>query len=183
MGRISLLAGGGLDTPGHFLKALALGADAVYIGTAAVMALVAQQIPKVTLSEPSTQLVLYTGRMKDKFDIDLGTASLVNFLGVSMMEIESVMYAIGKPAVADLDRKDLCCLDPWLARALDVAYAGVTPDEQETYYHYPNIAPWRQAEQAQVSSQKYLEEVLIPPLNQESSACLPGPTFHLTQYL
>lgn len=33
--RFSIIAAGGLCTPGHFLKALAVGADAVYIGTIA----------------------------------------------------------------------------------------------------------------------------------------------------
>jgi glutamate synthase domain-containing protein 2 len=51
-GKVSLLAGGGLITPGQFLKALALGADAVYIGTVAMLALVAQQITKVTPVKP-----------------------------------------------------------------------------------------------------------------------------------
>lgn len=36
---VSLIATGGLVTPGQMLKAMALGANAVYIGTAAVMAL------------------------------------------------------------------------------------------------------------------------------------------------
>ena len=36
--RISLIVGGGLFTPGRFLKALALGADAVYIGSMALFA-------------------------------------------------------------------------------------------------------------------------------------------------
>ncbi|HBE77588.1 MAG TPA: FMN-binding glutamate synthase family protein, partial [Firmicutes bacterium] len=36
-GQISLLVGGGLFTPGDFLKCLALGADAVYFGTIAAL--------------------------------------------------------------------------------------------------------------------------------------------------
>lgn len=139
-GRISLLAGGGLFTPGHFMKALALGADAVYIGTAAVLALVSQQITKVAPAEPPTQLVLQTGRMRDKFDPDLGAASVVNFLKVAVQEMTSMMYALGKTAVRDLDATDLCCLDPWLGRALGVAYAGVSPATQADYYQNMNFA-------------------------------------------
>jgi len=133
-GRVSLLAGGGLFTPGQFLKALALGADAVYIGTAAILALVAQQTVKSLPTEPPTQLILHTGRLRDKFDVDLGASSLVNFLKVARQEMTSLMYALGKEAVRELNREDLCCLDPWLARALNVSYAGAAPDEQEDYY-------------------------------------------------
>lgn len=139
--RISLLSGGGLFTPGHFLKALALGADAVYIGTAAMMALISQQMPKVAPSEPPTPLVLETGLHKDKFDPVLGAASVVNFLKVSVQEMTSVMYALGKTAVNQLNTEDLCCLDPWLARALNVAYAGVALAEQSSYYR-PSRTWW-----------------------------------------
>lgn len=38
-GNVSLIAAGGLANPGQYLKAMALGADAVYIGTAAITAL------------------------------------------------------------------------------------------------------------------------------------------------
>lgn len=149
-GDVSLLAGGGLFTPGHFLKALALGADAVYIGTAAVLALVAQQVNQVTPTEPPTQLILNAGALKDRFDVDLGTASLVNFLSVAMEEVKAVMYAVGKPAVSQLGPDDLVCLDPWLARALQLPYAGVSAAEQEAFYQsrlgVERVSPAREPE-------------------------------------
>ncbi|WP_258871648.1 glutamate synthase-related protein, partial [Halobacillus trueperi] len=37
--KYQLIVSGGLTTPGHFLKALAIGADAVYIGSIALMAI------------------------------------------------------------------------------------------------------------------------------------------------
>lgn len=43
-GKVSLLIGGGLSTPGEFLKALALGADAVYLGTAPLVAVTHTQL-------------------------------------------------------------------------------------------------------------------------------------------
>ena len=133
-GQVSLLASGGLITPGQFLKALALGADAVYIGTAAVLALVARQLTKVAPYDPTTQLVLATGKAKDKFDVEEGCQSLVNYLQVSLHEMTSVMYALGKKATRHLDVEDLCCVDPFLAKALDVPYAGVAPQDQASYY-------------------------------------------------
>ncbi|MCR4426951.1 MAG: FMN-binding glutamate synthase family protein [Firmicutes bacterium] len=133
-GRVSLLAGGGLFTPGQFLKALALGADAVYIGTAAVMAMVAQQLVKASPREPSLQLVLHSGRLHEKFDVELAVKSLVNFLKASVDEMKNVMYSLGHAAVSELGPDDLCCVDPWLARALGVSYAGVAPEEQDAFF-------------------------------------------------
>lgn len=139
-GRVTLLAGGGLFSPGQFLKALALGANAVYIGTAAVLAIIAPQMVKATPAEPPAQLVLHTGRLKDQLDVDEAAASLTNFLKLSVKEMTSVMYALGKPAVRDLRADDLVCVDPWLARALGVSYAGVSADEQASYYEAHELA-------------------------------------------
>lgn len=133
-GRVSLVAAGGLFTPGQFLKALALGADAVYIGTAAVAAMVAQQVNKASPTEPPMQLVLHANHLTDRFDVDLGTAALVNYLSVSVKELSAAMYALGKSSIRELDVSDLVCLDPWLARALHVEYAGVPAEEQDSFY-------------------------------------------------
>lgn len=134
--RITLVASGGLFTPGQFLKALALGADALYIGTAAVLALVAQQVEKVTPTEPPTQLVLQTGRLKDQFDPALGAESVVKYLTACVQEMNAVMYSLGKTAVRDLEPADLCAVDPFLARALGVDYGGVAPAEQESFFQF-----------------------------------------------
>lgn len=133
-GKVSLLAGGGLITPGQFLKALALGADAVYIGTVAMLALVAQQITKVTPGETPMQLVLQTGRNKKEFDLDLGTQNLVNFLVLAVEEMTTVMVTLGHTALDQLSTTDLVCLDPFLAQALGIQYGGIAPVEQEAYY-------------------------------------------------
>ncbi len=149
-GKVSLLAGGGLFTPGQFLKALALGADAVYIGTAAIMAMISPEMLKAIPTEPPTQLVLHSGRMRDRFDPDQAAESLVNFLKLSVKEMDQVMYALGKSDMRDLNREDLCCLDPWMARALNVAYAGVAPSEQEAYYNGLHLEQWRGSGRAAV---------------------------------
>lgn len=134
--RVTLIGSGGLFTPGQFLKALALGADALYIGTAPVLALIAPQVEKVTPTEPPTQLILHTGRLKDQFDPELGAESVVNYLDVCIKEMNAVLYSLGKPAVRELAREDLCCVDPFLARSLGVDFAGVAPGEQENYFRF-----------------------------------------------
>lgn len=149
-GRVSLLAGGGLFTPGQFMKALSLGANAVYIGTAAIMALISQEMLKSLPTESPTALVLHTGRLRDQFDPELGARSLVNFLKLSVKEMTTVMYALGKADMNDLNREDLCCLDPWLARALNVAYAGVGPAEQDDYYRGLHLEQWDRSDRPEV---------------------------------
>ncbi|NLO89115.1 MAG: FMN-binding glutamate synthase family protein, partial [Clostridia bacterium] len=60
--KVTLLVGGGLASPGDCLKALALGADAVYLGTAVLIAATHDQIAKVTPFFPPTQLAYETGK-------------------------------------------------------------------------------------------------------------------------
>jgi len=131
---ISLIATGGLVTPGQMLKAMALGADAVYIGTAAVMAMVGDQMAKTMPFEPPTDMVVYTGKMTDHLDVERSVHNLFNFLNSCVMEMELVAVTTGKVSLRDINRDDLVCLDPYLARALDIQLGFVGPEEQAAFY-------------------------------------------------
>ncbi|WP_124728538.1 FMN-binding glutamate synthase family protein [Staphylospora marina] len=131
---ISLIATGGLVTPGHMLKALALGADAVYIGTAALMALVSEQIVKAAPFEPPTSLVVYSGKLTDQLDIDQAARNLVRYLNACVREMELVATSLGKTALSDLNKSDLCTLDPFVARATGIQLGYVAPEHQSRFF-------------------------------------------------
>ncbi len=122
-GQVSVIAAGGLTTPGHFLKALALGADVIYIGTIALIGLLHTQLTKAVPFEPPTQLELYTGKLKDKLDIDKAAENLANFIHSSVEEMKMACYALGKPSTAAVDRSDLCTVDRDLARLCRIRWA------------------------------------------------------------
>lgn len=128
--RISVIASGGLRTPGQMLKALALGSDAVYTGTAAILALVSEQMSKTVPFEPPTELVLYSGQLRERFDIDAGVRNLTNYLKSVVEDIKNVLLVLGKNAVSQLDRSDLVALDRDLAYIARVDYAYLPPEEQ-----------------------------------------------------
>lgn len=134
-GNVSLIAAGGLVTPGQMLKAMALGADAVYIGTAAVMALIGDQITKAIPFEPPTGLVVYTGKMTDHLDINRSVQNLFYFLNACVREMELVAMTTGKVSLSHLSKSDLVALDPFLARALNVELGFVPPDKQDVFYN------------------------------------------------
>lgn len=113
--RVSIIAGGGLTTPGHFLKAKALGADAVYIGTIALMALLHTQMTKALPLEPPMQIALYTGVFKDELNVDKASENLANFIHSSVEEIKMACYAMGKSSFYAVNREDICTLDQELA--------------------------------------------------------------------
>ncbi len=110
-GRVSLLVGGGLFSPADCLKTLALGADAVYLGTVVLMATAHTQVLKVNPYEPPTQLAYESGRFRSRFSVAGGAKSCANFLNALAQELAEGVRALGKTAIADVGREDLMALD------------------------------------------------------------------------
>ncbi|MGE5580884.1 MAG: FMN-binding glutamate synthase family protein [Bacillota bacterium] len=122
--RFSVIAAGGLSTPGHFLKALAIGADAVYIGSIAVFAAINTQVTAVLPQHVPAQLALYMGKEKDKLDVDKAAQSLHNFLMSCREEMVLACQAMGKTRMGDLSREDLVTVDKDLAEFMGIRYAA-----------------------------------------------------------
>lgn len=141
-GQVSLLATGGLVSPGHFLKAMALGADAVYIGTVAMMAMVGDQMAKTLPFEPPTDLVIYNAKMTDKLEIDRSANNLFRFLNASTREMELLCYSLGKTSLSDVAKSDMCTLDPFLSRATGIDLGFISHEEQQEYYEGFNKFPF-----------------------------------------
>jgi glutamate synthase domain-containing protein 2 len=131
---ISLIATGGLTTPGKMLKAMALGADCVYIGTAAIMAMICDQIVETMPFEPPTSLVVYTGKMTDQLDVEASAQNLFRYLNACVREMELVAISLGKTALSDLSKSDLCCLDPFVAKATGIELGWVAPEQQNRFF-------------------------------------------------
>lgn len=117
---VSLIASGGYATPGECLKAIALGADAVYLGTVPLFALVHKQIGKVMPWEPLTQLVYYNSKYKERLDVDLAAQSVVNVFKSFVLEMEEGIRALGKKSIYDLGPNDMVALDDWTAELTGV---------------------------------------------------------------
>ena len=122
--KYDLIITGGLKTPGDFLKAIALGAKAVYIGSIAIIATIQSQIVKTLVDETTPQLVVYGGKLTDKLDVDRGATTLSNFLLSCREEMKLSLSAMGKTDISQLTKEDLVCTDRELSRVLNVAYAG-----------------------------------------------------------
>jgi glutamate synthase domain-containing protein 2 len=120
--RITLIASGGLFTPGEFLKVLALGADAVYLGTAALFSLTHKQILKSLPWEPPTQVVWNDGKFKEQFDLQQGINTVYNFLNACAEEMKVGLRAMGKTSLSELSINDLVSYDQHVAKMLGIPY-------------------------------------------------------------
>ncbi len=131
---VSLIATGGLVTPGDFLKALALGADALYIGTIAVMSLIGEQMTKVMPFEPPTSMAVYNAKATDQLDVNKAANNLFKFINAATQEMGLVCYSLGKTSLSDVSLSDLCTLDPFMSRALGVELGYVASEEQDEFF-------------------------------------------------
>jgi len=121
--KVTLMVGGGFTSPGDCLKALALGADAVYLGTVVLIAATHDQIIKTTPFSPPIQLAYETGRFKNKFNIEKGVQSLTNFLNATVHEIKAGIRALGKTSVKELSKEDLFTIDKDVAEITGIELA------------------------------------------------------------
>jgi glutamate synthase domain-containing protein 2 len=133
-GRVQLIIAGGIRSGVDAAKALALGADAVYIGTAALIALNCNKPLYVEDyhalgTEPYACHHCHTGRcpvgittqdpeLMKRLPIDEAADRVANFLHAMTLEIQMLARACGKADVHDLEPEDL--------RALTLEAAAIT---------------------------------------------------------
>ena len=122
--RITVIASGRMKTPGHFLKALALGADAVNIGSIAITAALQTQVIKTLPQTTPPQLILYDGKLVDQLDVERAAQCLANFLNSCIAEMRLAVQALGKNALKEMSSDDLVSVDRDLSEALRIRYAG-----------------------------------------------------------
>ena len=120
--KVSLIAGGGLRTSADFAKCLALGANAVYIGTSALIAINCRQYRVCHTGHCPTGVTTNDPLLVQQLDVDEGIRKLTNFLKVSNQEIANICRIVGKDDVKKLGLEDLVALKEDLAEATGVKW-------------------------------------------------------------
>ncbi|BDZ70971.1 glutamate synthase-related protein [Methanobacterium petrolearium] len=108
--KISLIAGGGLTNSADFAKCLALGADAIYIGTAALIAMNCQQYRVCYTGLCPTGVATQNPQLTKQLNVENGIKRLSNFLNISTEEIANFTRMVGKNDVKLLSKEDLISL-------------------------------------------------------------------------
>ena len=109
--KISLIASGGLRRSADFAKCLALGADAVYIGTAALIAINCQQYRICYTGLCPTGVTTQNPQLMKQLDIKEGIKKLTNFIELSTEEVVNLTRIVGKDDVHKLDKNDLVSIN------------------------------------------------------------------------
>lgn len=126
--KVSLIVSGGFKSPGQCLKALALGANAIYLGTMALFAAGHTQSLKAMPWEPPTQVAVYGGKASKRYNWKLGSKNLANYLISSTEEIKQGVRALGKHALHQVNSLDLVSLDTQTSEitGIPLAYSNVS---------------------------------------------------------
>ncbi len=113
--RIFLIAGGELRTSVDFAKCLALGADAIYIGTPALIAMSCEQYRICYTGLCPTGVTTHNPVLLKQLNIENGIKKLTNFIKVSTREIANLARIVGKDDINKLDSEDLVSMNRELA--------------------------------------------------------------------
>ena len=105
---ISLTVTGGLRISSDFAKALALGADAVAISTAALIAIGCQQYRVCNTGKCPMGIATQDPDLCRRLDVDQAAKGLENFLRVSTEELKDFARLTGNDDVHKLSIRDLC---------------------------------------------------------------------------
>jgi glutamate synthase domain-containing protein 2 len=163
---IDLVVAGGIRTGGDVAKCIALGADAVAIGTAALIALGSHKDVEGTDYEkefgvPSSNFYhWHTGRdpsgittqdpeLRKQLDVDEGAERVYNFLHTLTLEVQMLARACGKTDVHSLEPEDLCALTTEAAAMAKVPLAGTD--------YIPGVTEERALERIERMLERHLE--------------------------
>lgn len=121
-GDISLVITGGFRISSDVAKALAMGADAVAIGTAALVAIGCRQFRICNTGKCPTGIATQDPALRARLDIDTAARGLANFLRVSTAELQDFARLTGKDDVHQLALDDLCTTNSEISNHTAIAH-------------------------------------------------------------
>ncbi len=120
--KVTLIAGGGIRTSADMVKCLALGADAVYLGTAALIAINCQQHRICHTGKCPTGITTHKPTLLRELNVPESIQKLENFIKVSNEEIAEFIRIIGKNDIHDINKEDLISLNNDLSKVTRVKW-------------------------------------------------------------
>ncbi|MGN0561430.1 MAG: rubrerythrin [Candidatus Fimenecus sp.] len=121
---ISLVITGGLRVSADFAKALAMGADAVAIASAGLMAAACQQYRICGSGNCPVGVATQDPELRKRLHIDAAAQRVANFLNVSRAELQTFARVTGNRSVHGLSMENLITTDREIAEYTGIRHAG-----------------------------------------------------------
>lgn len=121
---LSLVITGGLRVSSDFAKALCLGADAVAIGTAAMIAAGCQQYRVCDTGKCPVGIATQDPELRKRLKVDVSAKRVGNFLKVCTEELKVFARITGNDDVHGLSMKDICTTNSEISDNTKIEHVG-----------------------------------------------------------
>ena len=121
---IALVITGGLRVSPDFAKALAMGADAIAIASAALIAAACQQYRICGSGNCPVGIATQNPELRARLNMEAAAQRVANFLNVSLSELKTFARITGHSSVHDLSLSDLITLDKDIEEFTGIPHAG-----------------------------------------------------------
>lgn len=122
---VSLIATGGLRTAADFVKAMALGADAIALANSAIQAVGCVAMRACHTNNCPVGIATQQEHLRARLPVDAGAERLCRFLTASTELMQVMARACGHRALADFAVDDLTTFDRAMSDLAGIAFGGV----------------------------------------------------------
>lgn len=119
---IDLTITGGLRLSSDFAKALAMGANAIAIGTGAMIAAACQQYRICDTGDCPVGVATQDEELRKRLKVEVASKRVENYLKVSTEELKTFARITGHDDVHDLNINDLCTLNSEISDYTDIRH-------------------------------------------------------------
>ena len=122
---MSLIITGGLRTESDFVKALALGADAIAVANAAIQAIGCLGMRACHTNNCPVGIATQQEHLRARLEVERSATRLKNYFEATVELMQVLARACGHDSLAGFALDDLTTFDREMAHLAGVAYGGV----------------------------------------------------------
>lgn len=126
-GKVTLIITGGLRTHIDFVKALALGADAIAVSNAAMQAIGCVGARMCNTNNCPAGIATQRPELRAKLNVDVAAERLARFFGASVELMAVMSRACGHSALSEFNKNDLASWHRTLAELAGIEWSGFDP--------------------------------------------------------
>ena len=120
---ISLVITGGLRVSADFAKALAMGADAIAVASAGLIAAACQQYRICGTGNCPVGIATQNPKLRERLKIDIAAQRVANYLNVSLEELKTFARITGHSSIHELCVDDLVTLNREISEYTNIKHA------------------------------------------------------------
>ena len=136
---ISLVITGGLRVSADFAKALAMGADAIAIASAGLIAAACQQYRICGTGNCPVGVATQNPELRQRLKVDAAAQRVANFLNVSLEELKTFARVTGNTSIHGLSQDNLVTTDRDIAEYTGIRHVGQPNPSENSKVSNSNI--------------------------------------------